>query len=66
MAEEFSREHARIAVAKILQTIGWHTAHTTPLEILTDVLVHYIKQIGKATNEYANECKLFICCALLI
>lgn len=56
MASTYSRDLTKVAVAKILQTIGWHSSNATPLEILTDVLVQYITQIGRATNDYANEC----------
>lgn len=58
MAAEYSRDLAKVAVAKILQTIGWHSSNATPLEILTDVLVQYITQLGRSTNDYANECNI--------
>lgn len=57
MSDAYSRDMIKISVVKILQTIGWHSINTAPLEILTDVLSQYIFQLGKATNEYASECK---------
>ncbi|KAG5879816.1 hypothetical protein JTB14_007668 [Gonioctena quinquepunctata] len=44
-----------MAVGKILQTIGWHSINSTPLEVLTDIFSSYIQQITKITNDYASE-----------
>ncbi|XP_066253840.1 transcription initiation factor TFIID subunit 3 [Euwallacea similis] len=55
MSAEYTRDHCKIAVAKILQTIGWHSINSTPLEVLTDILSSYITQIAKISNDYANE-----------
>ncbi|KAK9890208.1 hypothetical protein WA026_010318 [Henosepilachna vigintioctopunctata] len=55
MSSEFTRDHIKISLAKILQTLGCHTINTTPLEILTDILQNYLFQLSKLTNEYANE-----------
>lgn len=55
MSEQYARDHCKIAVGKILQTIGWHSINSTPLEVLTDILGQYICQISKTTNDYANE-----------
>ncbi|KAJ8938607.1 hypothetical protein NQ314_011415 [Rhamnusium bicolor] len=55
MSTQFTRDHCKISVAKILQTIGWHSINSTPLEVLTDILARYIQQISKITNDYANE-----------
>lgn len=55
MSSQYSRDHCKIAVSKILQTIGWHTANSTPLEVLTDILSKYMQQISKTAVDYANE-----------
>lgn len=55
MSSQYSRDHCKIAVSKILQTIGWHTVNSTPLEVLTDILSKYIQQISKTAVDYANE-----------
>ncbi|XP_050296632.1 transcription initiation factor TFIID subunit 3 [Anthonomus grandis grandis] len=55
MSAEYSREHCKIVVGKILQTIGWHSINTTPLEVLTDILSSYVKEIAKTTAAYAAE-----------
>lgn len=55
MSSQYSRDHCKMAVAKILQTIGWHTSNSTPLEVLTDILSKYLQQISKISVDYASE-----------
>lgn len=55
MSFQYSRDHCKIAVSKILQTIGWHTVNSTPLEVLTDILSKYMLQISKISADYAHE-----------
>lgn len=55
MSAHYARDHCKIAVAKVLQTIGWHSINSTPLEVLTDILARYIHQISEITNDYATE-----------
>ncbi|KAJ8921561.1 hypothetical protein NQ315_010466 [Exocentrus adspersus] len=55
MSAQYSRDHCKIAVAKILQTIGWHSINSTPLEVLTDILASYIHRISTIARDYANE-----------
>lgn len=55
MSAQYSRDHCKIAVSKMLQTIGWHTSNSTPLEVLTDILSKYMQQISRTAVDYANE-----------
>ncbi|XP_049818269.1 transcription initiation factor TFIID subunit 3 isoform X3 [Aethina tumida] len=55
MSAEYTREHLKLAIAKILQTLGWHSIQTTPLEVLADILSQFMSQLTRTTNEYANE-----------
>ncbi|XP_060523451.1 transcription initiation factor TFIID subunit 3 [Cylas formicarius] len=55
MSAQYTRDHCKLAVAKILQTIGWHSINSTPLEVLTDIMANYIRQLAKITNDYSNE-----------
>nr|CAH7727972.1 unnamed protein product [Callosobruchus chinensis] len=55
MSAQYSRDHCKIALAKILQLIGWHSINSTSMEVLTDILVKYIQQISGITMDYANE-----------
>lgn len=55
MNSQYSRDHCKLAVGKILQTIGWHSINSTPLEVLTDIMSNYIHEISKISMDYANE-----------
>lgn len=57
MSAQYTRDHIKISLVKTLQTLGWHSINTTPLEVLTDILSGYIRETCKITNDYANECK---------
>lgn len=57
MSQEYSRACLRVAVAQICQHLGWNSIHTTPMELLTDVLERYLFQIGKVTHRYSEQCK---------
>ncbi|CAH0561863.1 unnamed protein product [Brassicogethes aeneus] len=54
-AAQYTRDHIKLSVGKILQTLGWHSINSTPLEVLTDVLARFLSQLTKLTNDYANE-----------
>lgn len=56
MSSDYAKYMAKMAVGKILLSLGWHSIQTTPLEVLTEILTSYISQIGHLTNEYANQC----------
>ncbi|XP_024082055.1 transcription initiation factor TFIID subunit 3 [Cimex lectularius] len=53
MSEEFGRHILRKCIAQICQVIGWNSIHSTPLEILTDLLQQYIQGIARLSNNYA-------------
>ena len=40
---------------------GGHSAQSTPLELLTDVLERYILQLGKVTHRYPEQCMYIVC-----
>lgn len=58
MSGDYAQQMAKMAVGKILLTLGWHSIQTTPLEVLTEIFTSYITQIGQLTKEYGNQCKL--------
>lgn len=45
----------RIIVSKICQDVGWHSAHISALNVLSDVFAHYIQQISVSALQYANH-----------
>jgi len=57
MAETFSRNALKMVVAQICQTIGWHAIHSTPLDIMIDMLQRYLTEVGKLMHRYSEQCK---------
>jgi len=53
---DFTRRNLRSAVAQVCQAIGWNSVHSTPLNILVDVLHNYIVKIGRTSQNYAALC----------
>lgn len=57
MSGDYTRDILKVVVAKICQTIGWHTIQTTSLEVMVDILRRYLSEITKLTASYSTLCK---------
>ncbi|XP_052863387.1 transcription initiation factor TFIID subunit 3-like [Anopheles cruzii] len=44
----------KVAVAQICQTIGWHSAHSTTMELLVDVTQHFLREISRIMHRYTE------------
>ncbi|KAI8764249.1 transcription initiation factor TFIID subunit 3 [Biomphalaria glabrata] len=55
MSRKYSRSLLRISVAQICQNLGWHSAQSSSLEVLTDVLERYLSQLGGICHRYAEQ-----------
>lgn len=54
MATNFSRAVAQVAVAQLAEDAGFETAQTSSLDILSDLLLRYIAEIGRSAHSYAD------------
>ncbi|XP_046401169.1 transcription initiation factor TFIID subunit 3-like isoform X2 [Ischnura elegans] len=54
MTSVYTKSALRVVVAQICQTIGWHTIQNSALEILVDILHHYIADLTKLTHRYSE------------
>lgn len=57
MVDSYSRDVLKVVVAQICQTIGWHSIHSTAIELLTDVLRNYIHELGHTAHRYGEQCE---------
>ncbi|KAJ7974299.1 Transcription initiation factor TFIID subunit 8 [Quillaja saponaria] len=62
--DDFAKAIARIAVAQVCESEGFQTYQQSAHEILADVAVRYIRDIGKTAHYHANfagrtECNVF-------
>ncbi|XP_076343932.1 TBP-associated factor 3 [Tachypleus tridentatus] len=55
MTTRFAREVLKVAVAQICQNIGWHAVHSSPLEILIDILQEYLTDLARLAHLHANH-----------
>ncbi|XP_030828974.1 transcription initiation factor TFIID subunit 3 [Strongylocentrotus purpuratus] len=55
MADGFCQALLRISMAQICQELGWHSIHSTPCDLLTDVLQRYIQQLATVSHCYAEQ-----------
>ncbi|XP_038983471.1 transcription initiation factor TFIID subunit 8-like [Phoenix dactylifera] len=52
--DDFGRAVARIAVAQVCESTGFHSSHRSALDALASVLIRYICDLGKAAAFHAN------------
>ncbi|KAJ6834940.1 transcription initiation factor TFIID subunit 8-like [Iris pallida] len=53
--DEFGGAVARIAVAQICESVGFHSSHGSALNALADIAIRFICTLGNAANFYANS-----------
>lgn len=61
---EFPQAIAKIAVAQMCETAGFQGFQQSALGTLSDIMIRYIRELGKAAHTYANssgrtECNVF-------
>ena len=54
MCEEFSREILKHAVARACIALDYKQAHSSVLDCLSDVLIHYIESIGEKIHDHSE------------
>uniref|UniRef100_A0A2M3ZFK1 Putative transcription initiation factor tfiid subunit 3 n=1 Tax=Anopheles braziliensis TaxID=58242 RepID=A0A2M3ZFK1_9DIPT len=54
MSDAYAMHVLKIAVAQICQTIGWHSTHTTTMELLVDVTQHFLREISRIMHRYSE------------
>ncbi|KAJ0940843.1 putative transcription factor Hap3/NF-YB family [Helianthus annuus] len=63
-ADEFGRSISKVAVGQICERLGFYSANDSALEALADIIIRYVKDLGKTAKFYANvanrtECNVF-------
>lgn len=63
-ADEFGRSIAKIAVTQICERVGFDSCNDSALEVLADIAIRFVKDLGKTAKFYANvanrtECNVF-------
>ncbi|KAJ4974111.1 hypothetical protein NE237_007285 [Protea cynaroides] len=61
---DFGRAIAKIAVAQICETAGFQSFQQSALEVLSDIAIRYLRDLGKTAHFYSNlagrtQCNVF-------
>jgi len=56
MSVQYSRSLLRVIIAQLCRQLGWTAIHSSPLELLTNILERYIVQLGCQTHRFSELC----------
>ena len=54
MADRYSRQIARVAVAQMAETNGFDSVQESAVEVLSDLMLRYVAQLASASHSYAE------------
>lgn len=54
MAEEYSRHVSKIVISQLAETAGFQAVQESAVDILADLMLRYIAQLGSASHSYAE------------
>lgn len=57
MTDEFIRRGLTTSVAQICSNVGWHSMSNSNLQMLTDILYEYFKDMAQLVKKFAEICK---------
>jgi histone H3/H4 len=52
--DEYARRAARVAAAQLAEAAGFDRVQSSSLDILSDLLLRYIAEVGTASHAYAE------------
>lgn len=63
MAEQYSRHVSKIVVSQLSETAGFHAVQESAVDVLADLMLRYVAQLGSASHSYAelagrSECNI--------
>jgi transcription initiation factor TFIID subunit 8 len=53
-ADEYARTLARVAAGSLAEVAGFETCRESAVEILSDLLLHYLAEVSCGANSYAE------------
>lgn len=54
MAEEYSRHVSKVVISQLAETAGFQAVQESAVDILADLMLRYIAQLGSASHSYAE------------
>ena len=63
MAERYSRHVSKIVVGQLAESAGFQAMQESAVDVLADLMLRYIAQLGSASHSYAelagrNDCNI--------
>lgn len=55
MADQYARAAAKVATAQLAEAAGFEAVDRSSLEVLSELLLRYINEIGAASHSYAES-----------
>ena len=56
MSLQYSRSLLRVVIAQLCRQLGWNAIQSSPLELLTNILERYIRQLGCQAHRFSELC----------
>jgi len=57
MTDEFIRKGLTTSVAQICSNIGWHSISNSTLQMMTDILYEYFRNLAQSVKKFSEICK---------
>ena len=54
MVERYSKHVSKIVVSQLAETAGFQAVHESAVDVLADLMLRYIAQLGSASHSYAE------------
>jgi len=57
MTDEFIRKGLTTSVAQICSNIGWHSMSNSTLQMMTDILYEYFRDLAQSVKKFSEICE---------
>lgn len=64
MTEEFIRKGLSTSVAQICSNIGWNSMSNSTLQMMTDILYEYFRDLAQSVKKFSEICEYLFACAI--
>jgi len=64
MTDEFIRKGLTTSVAQICSNIGWHSMSNSTLQMMTDILYEYFRDLAQSVKKFSEICEYLFAYAI--
>jgi len=66
MTDEFIRKGLTTSVAQICSNIGWHSMSNSTLQMMTDILYEYFRDLAQSVKKFSEICEYLLLTLLIL